>query len=30
MDLCVFDILFYFKFIQLGHETMSVLAIPIF
>jgi hypothetical protein len=30
MDLCVFDIFFILFLIQMGHEAMSVLTIPIF
>jgi hypothetical protein len=30
MDLCVFEFFLDFFFIQMGHEAMSVLTIPIF
>jgi hypothetical protein len=30
MDLCVFHILFILFLIQMGHEAMSVLTVPIF
>jgi hypothetical protein len=30
MDLYVFDTFFKFVFIQMGHEAMSVLTVPIF
>jgi hypothetical protein len=30
MDLCVFELNVFILFIQMGHEAMSVLTIPIF